>query len=364
MSYRRLCHNYGENVGFGKTAKRAREGGHEVRRASLPMTADETVDHFTGRAISVFCIRSFISAKILICLTLLLASFERVQAQEQDPTKFNQTYENVMSKARAECDALWSDPVFDPLRDKIPLNDDNPTQQMLTNSDRLRPEDKHLADLAIKTVERCRAAFAPAYAMLPAPVNALVPGAYLRQNALIAEFYVGKITFGELNIGLSLIKGELLAALSGIPQSTRSSQSDPSSTEPLSTAQQAAPAAPQPTRIATEPAVVRQVRLALVVGNSRYSDLSKLSNPANDAHAIADKLRGIGFRTTLLLDTSEQDLRREVRKFANESGGADIALLFYAGHAAQVNGENYLLPVDMEIPPHRGRYSADGLQSR
>jgi uncharacterized caspase-like protein len=50
-----------------------------------------------------------------------------------------------------------------------------------------------------------------------------------------------------------------------------------------------------------------------------------------------------------VLDTSEQDLRLEVRKFASESANADIALVFYAGHGAQVNGENYLLSVDMEI---------------
>ena len=315
-----------------------------------PMTTARIMDHFTSRVAPAFCIRAFVCAKLLICIALAFVCIESVQAQEPDASKFNQTYENAISKARAECDALWSDPVFDPLRDKIPLNDDNPTPQMLTNSDRLRPEDKHLADLAIETVKRCRAAYAPAYAMLPAPVNAMIPAAQLRQDALIAELYVGKITFGELNIGLSRIRGEILAALSGIPQSTRSSQSEPSTAEPLSAAQQAAPAVPQQTRTTTEPAVVRQDRLAVVIGNSRYSGLSKLSNPANDAHAIADKLRGIGFRTTLLLDISEQDLRREVRKFANESADADIALLFYAGHAAQVNGENYLLPVDMEPP--------------
>jgi hypothetical protein len=51
-----------------------------------------------------------------------------------------------------------------------------------------------------------------------------------------------------------------------------------------------------------------------------------------------------------VLDASEQDLRREVRRFASESADADIAFVFYAGHGAQVNGENYLLPVDMEVP--------------
>jgi hypothetical protein len=127
-------------------------------------------------------------------------------------------------------------------------------------------------------------------------------------------------------------------------RTSKSSQSEPRSNETLSAVQQAASAVPHQERATTEPAVVRQVRLALVVGNSSYSGLPKLANPANDAQAIADKLRGIAFRTTLVLDASEQDLRREVRKFASESADADIALVFYAGHGAQVNGENYLLP--------------------
>jgi hypothetical protein len=240
----------------------------------------------------------FICTKLLICclLTLLYASSESVQAQQPDASKFNQTYENAISKARAECASLWSDSVFDPIRDKFPLGEDKPTHQMLTNSERIRAEDKPLADLAIKTIEQCRAAYAPAFAMLPVQVSAMIKGAYQRQDALIAELYVGTITIGEHNIGMNRIRGEIASALSGIPQSTRSSQSGPSAAEPLSAAQQAAPAVPpQQERITTEPAVKRQLRLALVVGNSSYSGLPKLSNPANDAQAIADKLRGIEF---------------------------------------------------------------------
>jgi hypothetical protein len=295
-------------------------------------------------------------------LTLLFASIESVQAQDSDASKFNQTYEKAISKARAECAALWSNSVFDPIRTKFQLGEDKPTHQMLTNSERVRPKDKPLADLAIKTIEKCRKAYAPAFAVLPPEINAMIRGAQQRQDALIAELYVGKITIGQYNIGMNRIDGEISAALSGIPQSNRSSQSGPSDTKPLSAAQQAAPAVPQQTRTTTEPAVVRQVRLALVVGNSRYSGLPRLANPANDAQAIADKLRGIGFRTKLVLDASEQDLRREVRKFASESADADIGLVFYAGHGAQVNGENYLLPVDMEVARTEADIQLTGLK--
>jgi hypothetical protein len=90
--------------------------------------------------------------------------------------------------------------------------------------------------------------------------------------------------------------------------------------------------------------------LALVIGNSNYSDLPKLKNTANDARAIVNALRDLGFDVTLVTDASELNIRRAVRKFADQSTQADLAVVYYAGHGAQVGGENYLLPTDMEIP--------------
>ena len=90
--------------------------------------------------------------------------------------------------------------------------------------------------------------------------------------------------------------------------------------------------------------------MALVIGNSKYLDLPQLKNPANDARAMVNALRGLGFDVTLVTDASEQNIRRAVRRFADQSDQADLALVYYAGHGAQVDGENYLLPVDMEIP--------------
>ena len=55
-------------------------------------------------------------------------------------------------------------------------------------------------------------------------------------------------------------------------------------------------------------------------------------------------------------------MRREVRKFASESEKADLAFVFYAGHGAQVNGENYVLPVDMEIPRTESDIQLTGLK--
>ncbi len=276
-----------------------------------------------------------------------------VLAQQPDATKFNQSYESTVAKARQECATLWADHAFDPLRDKINFSEDKPPPAMLTNSTRIRPKEKPLADLAITTLGKCRTAWAPAYALLPPQVNAMIQGVERRQDALIAELYVGKITFGEFNVGMNRITGELTRALSGIPE-TPQIVSTPAAPEKKPTAVSEAATSPRsrPTEANQAPkaTVSHEVRVALVVGDSSYLNLPKLANPENDARAIADLLKKMGFGTRLVLNASEQDLRRDVRKFATESGKADIALVFYAGHAAQVNGENYILPVDMDIP--------------
>src|SRR5208283_55754 len=89
-------------------------------------------------------------------------------------------------------------------------------------------------------------------------------------------------------------------------------------------------------------------RIALVIGNSHYEELGTLNNAKADATSIADLLKRIGYKTTLVQEASEQGLRKAVRSFAADSGSASIAVVYYAGHGAQVNGENFLLPVDMD----------------
>jgi len=91
-------------------------------------------------------------------------------------------------------------------------------------------------------------------------------------------------------------------------------------------------------------------RIALVIGNSKYEQLGNLTNTPKDARAINKTLREMGYATRLVLDANEQKLRREIRLFSEESEKADLALVFYAGHGAQVLGENYLLPIDMDLP--------------
>lgn len=91
-------------------------------------------------------------------------------------------------------------------------------------------------------------------------------------------------------------------------------------------------------------------RIALVIGNSKYVEFGTLANPANDARDINKALTEMGYKTRLVLDANESTIRKEFRNFAAQSDSASIAVVFYAGHGAQVNGENYLLPVDMDVP--------------
>lgn len=93
-----------------------------------------------------------------------------------------------------------------------------------------------------------------------------------------------------------------------------------------------------------------EVKTALVIGNSKYEQLGTLSNTINDATAVNKALQEIGFKTTLITDQSEAAIRKSIRKFSTDSNNSDIALVYYAGHGAQVNGENYLLPSDIDIP--------------
>ncbi|MHA7772316.1 caspase family protein [Roseibium sp. M-1] len=90
-------------------------------------------------------------------------------------------------------------------------------------------------------------------------------------------------------------------------------------------------------------------RVALVIGNSGYQHVAELKNPYNDAQGMTEKLTGLGFEVVTGQDLSLRDMRQTVREFARKLDGADLALFFYAGHGLQVNGENYLVPIDAQL---------------
>src|SRR5580704_4727952 len=95
-----------------------------------------------------------------------------------------------------------------------------------------------------------------------------------------------------------------------------------------------------------------ETRLALVIGNSNYATVNKLPNPVNDAKAVAEDLKSAGFDVTAMLDVSQVDMRRAIQSFAAKvakKGPDTIALVYYAGHGVQVDGENFLVPIDAHI---------------
>lgn len=93
----------------------------------------------------------------------------------------------------------------------------------------------------------------------------------------------------------------------------------------------------------------RAQRVALVVGNGAYQAVPRLANPAADAAAVAEVLRGSGFRTELLRDAGREGLEAALRRFAAAADGAELALFYFAGHGIQMGGENHLLPVDARL---------------
>jgi hypothetical protein len=101
-----------------------------------------------------------------------------------------------------------------------------------------------------------------------------------------------------------------------------------------------------------QPAVA-QKRAALVIGNSAYAHAGVLANPANDARAIAAALQAQGFEVLLGLDLDKRGFDGKVRDFSRVLSEADAGIFFYAGHALQVLGRNYLVPIDGALKGER-----------
>jgi uncharacterized caspase-like protein len=91
-------------------------------------------------------------------------------------------------------------------------------------------------------------------------------------------------------------------------------------------------------------------RVALVLGNSAYQNVAKLPNPVNDSAAIAATLAAAGFDVVdSRHDLAAAETRRALRDFADRARDADIAVVYYAGHGIEVDGTNYLIPVDARL---------------
>jgi formylglycine-generating enzyme required for sulfatase activity len=85
-------------------------------------------------------------------------------------------------------------------------------------------------------------------------------------------------------------------------------------------------------------------RVALIIGNSAYAD-SPLPNPVNDANDMAQILRGLGFEVIHMPNATKLEMKRAIRNFGEMIQNRGVGLFYYAGHAMQINGKNYLLPI-------------------
>jgi uncharacterized caspase-like protein len=88
-------------------------------------------------------------------------------------------------------------------------------------------------------------------------------------------------------------------------------------------------------------------RVALVMGNSAYQNVNRLANPTNDSGAMSETLKNAGFDVVdLRQDLKVAEMRRALRDFSDKVRDADVAIVYYAGHGIEIDGTNYVIPVD------------------
>jgi len=147
-------------------------------------------------------------------------------------------------------------------------------------------------------------------------------------------------------VRLSLLKEANAAprrAAAATPAAEASPSAKPAASAPV--AATATPAAPA----AQAAAATTGRRVALVIGNGSYAHVTALPNPTNDARAIAKNLRDIGFAVTEGINLDRNDMQSTIHDFLREAAQSQIAVVYYAGHGVQIDGRNYLVPVDIEF---------------
>lgn len=87
---------------------------------------------------------------------------------------------------------------------------------------------------------------------------------------------------------------------------------------------------------------------ALVIGNADYA-VGKLKNPRNDAELIGTALKGLGFEVTLRFDLTHREMDEAISEFGRQVPRNGLAFLYYAGHGLEIDGRNYLIPIDAEL---------------
>jgi len=87
-------------------------------------------------------------------------------------------------------------------------------------------------------------------------------------------------------------------------------------------------------------------RIALVIGNSDYQFGGYLRNPVNDAYLMAKTLKDLDFYVIKRINGNQEQMRNAIKEFSLKLSNYNVALFYYAGHGLQVDGKNYLIPID------------------
>ena len=92
-----------------------------------------------------------------------------------------------------------------------------------------------------------------------------------------------------------------------------------------------------------------QDKVALIVGNGTYQNVPVLPNPPHDAADVAAAFARLGFSVQVVTNASYEDMRRALLKFSGQARNAQMAVVFFAGHGMEMDGDNWLIPVDAEL---------------
>jgi uncharacterized caspase-like protein len=145
-----------------------------------------------------------------------------------------------------------------------------------------------------------------------------------------------------------LQKASILVPASAPPQATHTESRAPTVAD---SAAESAVAAPERRQLAQPSAAGAEKRIALVIGNAGYQ-VGALTTPANDAGLIAQTLQAAGFDVAGARDLDQDSLRRAFRDFlekATNSGPGTVAFIYVSGYGVQLEGENYIVPIDAKI---------------
>ncbi|WP_447756303.1 caspase family protein [Sphingopyxis fribergensis] len=98
------------------------------------------------------------------------------------------------------------------------------------------------------------------------------------------------------------------------------------------------------------PSAAEARKVALIIGNGDYANTSRLANPANDIKIIAASARQAGFDdVTVAADLAVNDFQKAMRDFRAKADGAEVAMVYYAGHGIEAQGKNWLIPTDAQL---------------